>query len=129
MRINFNTAKQFLSFSGIGFINTMIYMLVTVTVVELMNINPVIANTIAFVSANIFSYWANSRWSFCTKLSSGRFFKFITVSIMGLLLSISISTNTQAMHWHYLTGVAILLCTMPILSFVLHKSWTYANQL
>ena len=129
MKINFNFAKQFLSFSGIGFINTMIYMLITVTVVELMNINPVLANIIAFVSANIFSYWANSRWSFRATLSSGRFFKFFTVSIIGLLLTISISTNAQAMHWHYLTGVAILLCTMPILSFVSHKFWTYANQL
>jgi putative flippase GtrA len=119
--------RQFIKFSGVGTVNTLIHLVVTVGLVELLQANPVIANVAAFVTANGFSFWANSRWSFQATMNRQRFFKFFAVSTAGLLLTIIVSGFAQAMHWHYLAGVALLFCVLPVLTFVFHKYWTFSS--
>lgn len=128
MQIDHAAIRQFLKFSGVGIINTLIHLTVTVSLVELLQTNPVIANTFAFLTANAFSYWANSRWSFRAKMSRQRFIRFFVVSIAGLLMTITLSSFAQAMHWHYLAGVALLFCAMPMITFVFHKYWTFSSN-
>lgn len=127
MRIDLATSRQLFRFSGIGAINTLIHLAVTVGLVETFQTNPVVANMLAFLTANTFSYWANSRWSFRAKMNRQRFIRFLIVSISGLLLTVALSGFAQAMHWHYLAGVALLFCALPILTFVFHKYWTFSS--
>lgn len=127
MRIDHAAIRQFSKFSGVGIINTLIHLTVTVSLVELLQTNPVIANTFAFLTANAFSYWANSRWSFRANMSRPRFIRFFIVSIAGLLLTITLSSFAQAMHWHYLAGVALLFFALPVLTFVFHRYWTFSS--
>jgi putative flippase GtrA len=127
MRIDLVAARQFLKFSGVGAANTLIHLAVTVSLVELWQTNPVIANTLAFLTANAFSYWANSRWSFRAEMSRQRFIRFFIVSIVGLLLTITLSGFAQEMHWHYLVGVALMFCALPVLTFVFHKYLTFPS--
>jgi putative flippase GtrA len=128
MRIDLITARQFVKFSGVGAVNTLIHLAVTVSLVELLQTNPVIANTLAFLAANAFSYWANSRWSFQANMERQRFIRFFIISIAGLLLTIALSAFAQAMHWHYLAGIALLFCILPVLTFVFHKHWTFSSN-
>lgn len=119
--------QQFVKFSMIGAINTLIHIIITISIVELLHFHPIVANSLAFLSANMFSYWANSRWSFRTKLSGMRFVRFVTISIVGLLITVGGSGLAEIMNWHYLVGVAIVVCALPILTFVLHKYWTFSS--
>lgn len=127
MITNNPTFLQFSKFSGVGVVNTLIHLLITVSLVEQIQADPVIANTSAFLAANTFSYWANSRWSFRSEMTRKRFGKFFVVSVAGLSLTIALSSLAKALHWHYLAGVALLFCAMPILTFVSHKFWTYSE--
>jgi putative flippase GtrA len=117
---------QFLKFSGIGVINTLIHLILVMLLVELFSVHPVIANTIAFLIANAFSYWANSRWSFQVALSQQHFIRFFLVSCIGLLLTITLTSLAHSANWHYLIGVALVFCGLPLLTFLSHRYWTYA---
>ena len=120
--------RQFLSFSGIGVLNTAIHLAVAIGLVELLAVHPVAANTLAFLVANSFSYVANSLWSFRAELGWARFFRFFAVSVAGLLLTIGLSSLAVYMRWHYLVGVALVVCLLPVLSFASHKFWTFTPR-
>ena len=119
------TGRQLTGFSLIGVINTLIHLGLVTALVELLTIHPMPANGMAFIGANLFSFWANSRWSFRTTLTHQRYLRFFTVSLIGLTTSILAIAVSEALKWHYLIGVAISFCIMPLLTFVAHRSWTY----
>ncbi|MCC8997043.1 MAG: GtrA family protein [Nitrosomonas sp.] len=117
--------RQFIGFSLIGVINTVIHLVLVTGLVEILLIHPMLANALAFIGANLFSFWANSRWSFQTALTRQRYTRFFLVSLIGLFVSVSAIAISEALRWHYLVGVAISFCIMPFLTFITHKSWTY----
>ena len=128
MKFHVDTLVQFIKFSGIGIINTLIHIAITVVLVEIYQVNPVAANCFAFINANMFSYWANSRWSFSSDMSTQRFFKFFAVSIMGLLLTAGVTSVAQYYGLHYLIGMAVLFCLLPLVTFLSHRYWTFAEN-
>ncbi|WP_244070399.1 GtrA family protein [Nitrosomonas sp. PY1] len=117
--------RQFTGFSLIGIFNTIIHLVIVTSLVEVFLAHPMPANAIAFICANLFSFWANSRWSFRTTLTHQRYLRFFTVSLIGLTTSILAIAVSETLNWHYLIGVAISFCIMPLLTFVAHRSWTY----
>lgn len=117
--------RQFGSFAAIGALNAGIHLALVAGLVELAAWTPVPANVLAFVVANLFSYWANSRWTFRSARSLHRYARFITVSLAGLALTLAISALGQALHWHYLASVALLVGVLPTVSFGANRWWTW----
>ncbi|HEY8444606.1 MAG TPA: GtrA family protein [Bacilli bacterium] len=89
--------KSFIFFCIIGVINTLLHLLVYNFFLllfekdEIFNIfdsyQEVIANTIAFISASVFSYWANATITFKAKMNYTSFGLLMLVFIMRLILS------------------------------------------
>lgn len=123
--IDRETGRQLTGFSLIGVFNTIIHLVIVTGLVEIFFAHPMPANAIAFICANLFSFWANSRWSFQATLTRQRYLRFFTVSLTGLTVSILAIAVSEALKWHYLIGVAISFCIMPLLTFIAHRSWTY----
>jgi len=121
-------ARQFAVFSGIGIINTLIHLAVVVVLVEAFSTHPVLANTLAFLTANVFSYWANCRWIFRAAPTSRRYPRFFIVSVSGLILTVVITSIAAALDWHYLMGTIMVIGTLPILTFVAHRTWTWSDR-
>lgn len=119
---------QFVRFSLIGVINTLIHVFVVVTLVELIHTPAPPANGLAFISANLFSFWINSRWTFGTPIQAGRYLRFLVISLAGLLIALTASVYAERMHWHYLAGVTLSFIVLPVLSFFGHKLWTWRQQ-
>lgn len=120
--------KLFTGFSIIGVINTIIHFFVVVSLVELADFHPVPSNVAGFILANTFSYWANSRWNFKTYISSQRYAKFLTVSVLGLIITIFMSSLAELLDLHYLYGVLFIFIAMPILTFIMHYKWTWGQD-
>lgn len=112
-------------FSGIGLINTSIHASIVVCLVEKFFCHPAFANAAAFVIANIFSYWANQRWNFKTSGSIKRYGRFLTVSLVGLGITVLVSSAANWAGWHYLVGLGLVFVALPIFTFVLHYRWTF----
>ncbi|HLP80658.1 MAG TPA: GtrA family protein [Nitrosomonas sp.] len=119
--------RQLTGFSLIGVINTAIHLSIVTGMVELLEVHPIPANGCAFLSANLFSFWANSRWSFRTAVTGQRYLRFLIVSLIGLAVSIISIAMSEALQWHYLTGVLLSFVFLPLITFLAHRYWTWKN--
>lgn len=125
LMIDRKIARQLTGFSLIGVINTFIHLGLVTALVELLTIHPMPANGMAFLCANLFSFWANSRWSFRTAITRHRYLRFLTVSLIGLTVSISSIAISEALQWHYLIGVLLSFIFLPLVTFLAHRYWTW----
>lgn len=123
--LNRETGRQFTGFSLIGVANTLIHLIIVTGLVELFSVHPLPANGIAFISANIFSFWANSRWSFRAAITSQRYVRFLTVSLIGLAISLIAIAISETLQWHYLVGVLLSFIFLPLITFLTHRNWTW----
>lgn len=114
-------------FSGIGVINTLLHTAVVVLSVEGLSVHPTLANTIAFVVANTFSYWANRRWNFKTAPSLRQYGRFFLVSLAGLAITVLVSGFAAWAGWHYLAGLGLVFIALPVFTFALHWQWTFKH--
>lgn len=119
--------SKLLKFAGIGLVNTGIHTSIVVTLVELLRTSPTIANAIAFMAANAFSYWANRRWNFRTNASIQQYTRFLFVSLAGLAITILVSSIADRAGLHYLIGLALVFIALPTLTFILHYRWTFRS--
>ena len=108
-----------------GILVTGLHVLIAASLIRILLWAPPLANGMAFVGATIFSYVINTRWSFSSPLHGRNLFRFIVVSIIGLLLAITISGLAEFYGMHYWFGIAGVICTVTPLSFLLHSFWTY----
>ena len=109
----------------IGGIAVLLHVLIVVAVIEFRNFSPSIANALAFILATIFSSVANTYWSFDAEISRTIILRFWGVALLGLCLAITISSIAEYLKLHYLIGVLMVVTVTPVISYTLHKNWTY----
>ncbi|AVR98406.1 GtrA family protein [Pseudoduganella armeniaca] len=117
--------RALLVFALIGVLNTLLHSAAVVGLVERLHAHPVAANVAGFALANTFSYFANCRLAFRQSPSWNRYRKFLAVSLVSLVLTVLLSALAEALHWHYLAGLGMVLVCGPVLSFILHKTVTF----
>jgi putative flippase GtrA len=119
--------RRVAGFSTIGVLNTLIHLGFVTASVELLFVHPVPANCLAFVIANIFSFYANSKWNYGTPMSGKRYKRFLLVSLAGLTITAGLSALAENFGWHYLMGTAMVFVALPALTFAAHHYWTWAE--
>ena len=118
----------FLCFACVGVVNTLIHLGVLASLVEGAGWPHPLANVGAFLAANAFSYWANSRWSFGFPLSRHRYGRFLATSVVGVVLSYGMMHFGDTRGWHYLVSYACQLVVMPVVNFVLLRCWVFPGR-
>jgi putative flippase GtrA len=120
-----NFVKQVQRFAVSGLLATGLHALVAIGLIESFAISAPLANGIAFLVATVFSYAANTLWSFSSALHGRNLFRFICVSIIGGTLATGVSALAAHYNLHYLVGIGIVAVTVPPVTFLLHRFWTY----
>lgn len=118
-------APSLIKYYLVGGVAVVLHLLIVVLLVESWQLGPVLANTIAFILATVFSNIANTYWSFAAKVTTKVLIRFWLVALLGLCLAILISAFADYLHLHYLIGSLMVVSVTPIVSYTLHKSWTY----
>ncbi len=108
-----------------GLIVTGLHTLVAIMAITMAQLSPAIANGLAFLIATLCSYQLNTRWSFSAVVEQKNFYRFSFVSAIGLFLAVSISGTAEHFGFNYLIGIAMVVCIVPIMSFLFHNFWTY----
>ncbi|WP_432259426.1 GtrA family protein [Cupriavidus sp. TMH.W2] len=119
------TLAKLLRFGISGVIATAIHVAVATPLIYLLHASQVSANGVAFIIANICSYLLNTLWSFGARPSRNSYLRFLAVSMVGLGMTLGMSSVAQALGAGYWLGLAAILSVVPVVTFVLHRSWTY----
>jgi putative flippase GtrA len=117
--------RDVLVFGIIGVVNTVLHSGMVVLLVERAQVSPVLANVAGFALANCASFFANTCLTFRRRPTLQLYWKFFLVSLGSLGLTIALSGLAEVLHWHYLIGLLMVLLCGPVLTFVLHKSFTF----
>lgn len=120
-----NIAPSVPRFVIVGITATCIHVAAAVTVIYAAHWHPSIANGIAFIVANLFSYAANTRWSFDDKMSMNSWYRFIFVSFIAWLLTIAISWLVAEAGGAYMLGILLVVILVSPLSYIGHRNFTY----
>lgn len=110
--------------TGVG--ATGVHLAVAVAMVNLVDPSPMLANATAFVVATVFSYLANTLWSFAAPLCGRNLLRYATVVGVGFCVAIGVSGLAEMAGLSYLIGIALVAVALPALSFVMHNFWTYS---
>lgn len=112
-------------FGFTGLFVTGLHVVIATLFIHLISPSPPLANGVAFCCATLVSYLMHTTWSFSGQLHGRTLFRFITVSIIGLLLSMLVSWAIQQLGLGYFIGIAAVVLVLPPVNFLLHNFWTY----
>ena len=108
-----------------GVLATLMHSVITIALVDLAHLHPSVANGLAYLAANIMSYVVNTRWSFQSHYSFPTWLRFILVSLLVGLLTVTIAWFVDWIGGHYLVGLGIIVTVVPMISFIAHRFFTY----
>lgn len=120
--------RQFALFVCIGLGATAVHVLIATHLIGTQMMPPALGNAIAFVFANLFSYFFQSAYVFRQRPASVQYWRFLGVSLVGLALVAAISLGFEALGAHYLAGIAAVVLVLPIATFGIHSLWTFRNR-
>lgn len=119
--------REVLIFGLIGVVNTLLHSATVILLVEGLITTPVPANIAGFAVANTASFFANSFFTFRRRPTWGIYSKFFMVSMGSLILTICLSFLAETMGWHYLVGLILVILCGPVLTFLLHRIFTFRH--
>jgi putative flippase GtrA len=120
--------RQFALFLCIGLGATAVHVVIAANLIGIHMMPPALGNAIAFVVANLFSYFSQSAYVFRQQPRTVQYWRFLCVSLVGLALVAAISTALEVVGVHYLAGIAAVVLILPIVTFGLHSFWTFRNR-
>jgi len=112
----------------IGILATLMHVVIVAILIEKFASSAGLANGIAFILATIFSYIMNTYWSFQAKMSFTVLCRFWSVAALGCALAVVISSVAEHLGFHYLIGIAMVMSVVPVISYLLHRNWTYREE-
>ncbi|MGU7811765.1 GtrA family protein [Burkholderia sp. AW49-1] len=109
--------------SGLG--STALHMLVASAMYALFDATQVIANAVAFVCATVFSYLANTLWSFSSTVHSRNLLRYLTVALVGFAETMLLARAAELLDMPRGVAIVAIALVIPPTMFVLHRLWTY----
>jgi putative flippase GtrA len=120
--------RRFALFVCIGLGATAVHVAIAAHLIGTHLMPPSLGNAIAFVFANVFSYFSQSAYVFQRLPTPVHYWRFLCVSLLGLAVVAAISTGLEVLGVHYLAGIAAVVLVLPIVTFGLHSLWTFRNR-
>lgn len=120
--------RQFALFLCIGLGATTVHVVIAAHLIENHMVPPALGNAIAFVFANLFSYFSQSAYVFQVPPSPVQYWRFLSVSLGGLALVAALSSGLEALGFHYMVGIAAVVLVLPIVTFGVHSLWVFRNR-
>ena len=108
-----------------GLVATAVHVVIAAYLIGAHMMAPALGNGIAFVFANLFSYFVQSTYVFQQRPTTVQYRRFLCVSLVGLVLVAAISAGFETLGAHYLAGIAAVIVVLPFFTFALHSLWTF----
>lgn len=117
--------RRFSRFAVTGCLNSLIHGGIVAFFYQWVLKDAVMANGVAFAVASTVSYQINARWTFSAARTPERCARFLSVALMGLLLTVMIAGLLEALGWGVFAGTLGVMVLLPPITFLLHQHWTF----
>lgn len=126
--LNRELLRQLFFFGIIGVSATLTHYFVALLSHEYLSLSLYIAHPLGYSTAVAISYFGHGRLTFRRELNWAVFVRFVLVSLttFGLSEAILWGLETQ-LTLHHAASLAIVVCTIPILTFILSKLWVFRS--
>jgi putative flippase GtrA len=119
-------SKSLFWFGIIGLISAIIYNTLLLFTLDFFLVDQVIGNSIAYVTAAMFSYYGHQNVTFKVKVNhKSQGIKFIAQAVLGYLISNIIIYVNELMGSATIIGGGIVTIAIPILNYFIMKLWTF----
>lgn len=121
---------RLLRFGLAGALATLLYFVLVSVLVVLVGLQPVAASVWAYLLAMVFSYAAQSRFTFRVRTDgTSQVIRFVVTSLAGLGISYGAMWLTEhALEIPYVFGAAAVCVLIPLTNFFVFKHWVFAQQ-
>ena len=121
---------QFARFAVVGGLATLVHLAVGLGLAEGLGVAPWPANLAAFSTAVFVSYFGNQHWTFGSRNRGlGRLPHFLAIALLGLALNQAlVYALVDRLGWRYPAALAVVVTVVPLLSFVLNRTWVFAAR-
>ena len=116
--------SEILKFVLVGITNVLFYFAMVYFFLLILDLNPVIANGVAYFVTSIYSYVMNSFITFQLAFSFSKLLKFIVASIFLSLLASLITKLILFFGYDYAVSMFVIILGLPVISFSIHKHWS-----
>ncbi|WP_321807517.1 GtrA family protein [Burkholderia sp. BCC1993] len=108
-----------------GLCSTALHVLIASALYALFDATQVIANAVAFIGATVFSYLANTLWSFSSTVHSRNLVRYLTVALAGFAETMGLARAAELLDVPRGWAIVAIALLIPPTMFVLHRVWTY----
>lgn len=118
--------KQLIKYGITGVVATAIHIGIASLFIRFINESLLFSNSVGFLFAFIWSYYAQSKFVFKSSVSSKKGAKFFLVQVVSLILSVNLADLAEGVSIYL--KVFIVAFLLPICAFVIHKLWTFVEH-
>ena len=120
---------KFLKYSFVGCISTAIYFLAVFVLIEGVHMDPVAASAVSFILMTVVSFFLNVKYTFGSRITQQKAFRFITVSTIGFILNFLLMFFiVHIFAFHYFIGELVTILVIPFVNFLLNNYWTFQTH-
>jgi putative flippase GtrA len=117
--------KEMITFSLIGLSNVAVYLLIVSFFIYLTELNLSFINGLSYLLSALYSFYLNTIFTFKQALNKLKLIKFLTASLFLSLLASVITAIILFFEFQYWISVIVVIFGLPILSFLIHKRWSF----
>ena len=128
---NFILVKQASKYLTVGFVGTLINLLVLYVTVEFLHVHYFIGAILGFVLAITSNFYFNKKWTFHNHSKNYReqYVKYFTVSLICAGLSLGLLLLfVEVFNFWYILGQFIAIVFCGVVSFILNKMWSFEGK-
>ena len=121
--------RQVVTFGIVGVVATLVHYLVALFFTDLIHVSVFVANILGYACAVSVSLFGHSIFSFrkkITRLVAGRFVV-VSLSTLGASEGVLFFLH-ESLGLHHRIALAVVVCTIPVITFFLNKFWVYASE-
>lgn len=122
--------KKFFKYSIVGLLGTAIDFSTLIIQVELLQVNIYVAIIISFMLAASSNHFFNRRFTFKSTNPhiKHEYLKFVSVSIIGILINVTIIYLLSLLHIYYLLSKIVATILVLAWNFLMNYHWTFRQH-
>lgn len=127
--ISWKLLKQIFAFGCVGVVATVVHYSVALFFIEFVRINIFVANILGYAAAVLVSLFGHSVFTYKKKVNNHIAQRFVIVSLSTLAVSQGVLFLLEfQLELNHQTALAIVVLSIPIVSFFLNKFWVYTES-